>query len=252
MASEHPRRIRVRSFRERLPKASEALAHELLQGIVEQNLNPGDRLPLESEMVERYGVARSTVREALRILEISGLIEIRSGRNGGPVVGRVTPAYFGRMVSLFLHAEHVTLGEILQARRLLEPLFLRAATMRRDPVFLEQVADLKRRNLAADSTRNDEYLPITREFHELIAGASSNRPLELFGLSLMFVTKLEHGAFSLSRRREVLRQHDEILQCILDNDVVRVMQLGEEHMEDFCRTVASRLPDEFRRIVWWK
>ncbi len=242
---------RVRTFRQRLPKASEALAHELLNDIVSKGLGPGDRLPMESDMVGQYGVARSTVREALRILEINGLVAIRSGPNGGPVVGRVGASDFGRMVSLFMHAERMTLQEILEARRLLEPVFMKEATQRQEPAFLAQVADLRKRGQEIDVNSTDEYVPLAREFHELIVSASANRPLALFAMALMYLTKLDHGVYSIDRRRVIMKQHDQILAAILERDEARVEKLMAQHMDDFCSTASARQPETWTKIVSW-
>src|SRR5690606_7572843 len=107
------RRSVVRTIGQRIPKTAELLAQEIASEILSEELSPGDRLPLEGEMIARYGVGRSTVREALRILEVNGLIVMRAGRHGGPLVGDAGPTNFGRMLSLFMYANGVTLGEII-------------------------------------------------------------------------------------------------------------------------------------------
>ena len=61
-----------------------------------QGLGSGDRLPLEAAMVEQYGVSRASLREALRLLEVQGLIRLKPGPGGGPVVGAVEAANLAR------------------------------------------------------------------------------------------------------------------------------------------------------------
>lgn len=71
----------------RLPKISEQLADRLRATILGRGMRPGDRLSSEAELISHYGVARGTVREALRLLESEGIIEIRrgaAGRHHGP------------------------------------------------------------------------------------------------------------------------------------------------------------------------
>src|SRR5690606_30541465 len=75
-------------FRQRTPKASERLARQLATLIVEGELEEGARLPHESEMLAQLQVGRATLREALRLLEVWGLVVIRTGPGGGPTVRR--------------------------------------------------------------------------------------------------------------------------------------------------------------------
>jgi len=72
-------------------KTSERIAATIVADIAAQGLVPGDRLPNEAAMIERFQLGRGSVREALRILEVHGIIQLRSGPGGGPVVAAVRP-----------------------------------------------------------------------------------------------------------------------------------------------------------------
>jgi len=249
-----PRTTRLRTFRDRMLKTSEALATELVSEIVRRGLKPGDQLPQESAMIQRYGAGRSTVREALRILEVNGLIEIRSGPRGGPTVCGASPADFGRMASFFLQTERVTFGELLNARRLLEPALAKEATQRGDPAFLRKIADLRERSRTIDVTQDTDYLRITREFHEFIASGSANRLLVLFALGLMsmFVVRLDRGVFPVGERKGVMVEHDRVLAAILGGNAERAERFMGVHMDHFANSIATRQPDVFDEIISWK
>ncbi len=242
---------RLRTLRARLPKAAELLAHELLSDITARQLGPGDRLPQEAVMIERYGVARATVREALRILEVNGLIEIRSGPRGGPILRDAGPADFSRMASFFLQAEGITVGEILEARVQLEPFLARGACRRSDKTFLARVADLKAQSLAVDLTDSDAYLRVTRGFHELIGAASTNRMLSLLSQCLMalFAVRFPEDVFPLTDRVHVIREHDEVMALILAGDADAAEQIMTEHMVRFARRVKTARPDQYEKVL---
>src|ERR1700733_13663454 len=72
----------------RIPKTSERIAHALASCIVDQGFSEGALLPTEREMVATFRVGRTTLREALRLLETRGVLTIRPGPQGGPVVRR--------------------------------------------------------------------------------------------------------------------------------------------------------------------
>src|SRR5512146_2271080 len=108
-------------------KTSEVVALEIVRDIVSQDLKPGDRLPLESEMLVQYRVSRSSLREALRLLEVQGLIAIRPGPGAGTVVGRVLPGNLARTLTLHLHMLGANYDELLEAWVESEPLLARLA-----------------------------------------------------------------------------------------------------------------------------
>src|ERR1700730_177986 len=96
-------------------KTSESVARDIVHDIVSGGLHTGDRLAPEAVMLDQYGVSRESLREGLRLLEVQGLISIRRGPGGGPIVGRVDPANFGRISTLFYHLAGGTYGELFEA-----------------------------------------------------------------------------------------------------------------------------------------
>ena len=84
-------------------KTSETVARDIVHYVVAGGLGNGDSLPSEARMLEQYGVSRESLREGLRLLEAQGLITIRRGPGGGPVVGTVDPANLGRVSTLYYH-----------------------------------------------------------------------------------------------------------------------------------------------------
>jgi GntR family transcriptional repressor for pyruvate dehydrogenase complex len=102
-------------------KTHELVAEQLRDRILSGELADGDRLPPEDELTAKFGIARTTLREALRVLESQGLLTIRRGRGGGPVVTHpsLEPAAMALAVSLRLQG--ATVGDLDSARQLIEP-----------------------------------------------------------------------------------------------------------------------------------
>src|ERR1700722_19891212 len=113
--------------RKRTLKTSELIARDLASYIVDQELPEGTALPPEREMIESFGIGRNTLREALRILETRGVITIRSGPGGGPVVRRPRPSDLGEALTLILQFESATFREGMDGRAWLEPIVAASA-----------------------------------------------------------------------------------------------------------------------------
>src|SRR6185503_5314420 len=84
------------------PKAAEQLAEQILRHIVEHGLQPGTRLAPERKMLADTGRARGTLREALRLLESRGVVEVRPGAVGGAFVRKPQPADLGSAITAVL------------------------------------------------------------------------------------------------------------------------------------------------------
>jgi DNA-binding FadR family transcriptional regulator len=122
-------------------KTSEMVAFAVVRYIVDHGLRSGDRLPLEAEMVEHYRVSRESIREALRLLEAQGIVSIRRGPNGGPVVGRAESVNLGRTMTLYFQLAGATYQELLHAWWMLEPLAAELAA--RNPARLAIADELR-------------------------------------------------------------------------------------------------------------
>ena len=105
----------------RTEKASERLALEIVQTIYETKMQPGDHYLSEAEALRTHGVARSTYREALRFLEIQGVIKIRNGPGGGPVISQPGWPHLASSVALLLQFANAPMQAVMEARNAIEP-----------------------------------------------------------------------------------------------------------------------------------
>ena len=128
----------------RPPKVSDLLAARLRRMIATGELNDGDWLPPEAELVTAFGISRPTLREAFRLLEADGLVEIRRGPPGGARVTIPGPERAAGLFGLILTLTGTTLDDVYQARVLIEPPAVRRLAELRDPDSIDtlrQVVD---------------------------------------------------------------------------------------------------------------
>ncbi len=190
--------VRLREARRRA-KISQIVAAEIVRFVVEEQLHEGDRLPTESEMLDQFGVGRGSLREALRLLEAYGLISIRQGQNGGPVLATLRAEDVARTLSFYFHLTGASYAELIEARLIIEPVMARLAAERQHPEHMAQLRATTEREQAAPLD-DPEYLTCADEFHYMVSGMSGNRVLDLLGRALrtMFQERVQHG--SLLRR----------------------------------------------------
>ena len=97
------------------------VAEAIKDWVVTHRLGPGDRLPSEAELMTRFGMAKGTIREAMRILEAEGLVETRTGPGGGGFVGQVSTERASALLANYFYFRDLTIGDLYQIRRALEP-----------------------------------------------------------------------------------------------------------------------------------
>jgi GntR family transcriptional regulator, transcriptional repressor for pyruvate dehydrogenase complex len=229
---------------------SEAIARDIVRRIGAEELAPGTQLPPEAKMLEEYRVGRGSLREALRILEVHGLISIKPGPRGGPTVDQVHTENFGRMATLYFQMDGVTFADLLDARVIMEPTLARLAAQHRDPGM---VAELGRFGDAA-RTDDDEYERHTADFHRLVAAMSGNPVMSLFGQSLTDILRdrIAPPLYPKSRRSAVLNVHWAIADAVTAGDADRAELLMREHMTEYAAYVRRRHPGLVREVVDWR
>jgi DNA-binding FadR family transcriptional regulator len=219
--------------RSRQLKISERIAHELAQHIITNDLPEGTKLPPEREMLESIGVGRTTLREALRLLESRGVITIRSGPGGGPSVRRPQPRDLSEALTLILQFEKASMADILQAREALEPVVTALAMGRMtDEVVetLQKSVDTMLENLGD----HDLFLEQNRIFHSTIAEASGSVALRIFLETLKFIAD---GAvvgveYDAKRHRAVAESHQRILDAMRNGEREVAMRAATDHLEE--------------------
>ncbi len=152
--------------------ASRALAEELREAILTGRLDDGEVLPSERDLAGQADVSRGSVREALRSLEAEGLIEVRSGRNGGAVVRVPGPESLGRPVAAFIRGAGLDDRPLVETLLVLEPAVAGIAAVKRTEEDLARLRDITDRLEASDD--HVERVAINAEWHVAIGDATHN------------------------------------------------------------------------------
>ena len=236
-------------------KVAESVARQILEDVIELGHKPGTKLPVESEMVKTYGVARASLREALRILEIHGLVRIKPGPDGGPVVADITSKDIAQTLAFFFRASKVTFKEVMEARLILEPVMARQAAERRNPEIqtaLRNSIDRSRAGLESHET-DDEYRQTAAGFHEIITGTTGNSVLDLLTGSLkeIYSARFHSFVYTSDERKKLVDDHERVAEAIISGNCAQAEALMRAHMEDWISLFSERFPDFLNEPINW-
>ena len=218
----------------RIRKAYEQVADQLLSMINSGELKPGDRLPSEAELAADFGVSRTTVREALRILATRNLIQTRKGMAGGhfivePTVGSISEFLIANY-GLLTAANTVTLEHLLQAREMIEGPAAAIAARNRDDGDLERLRSALTDDIAALS--DIDALAKFRNFHLYLLEATKNHLLVVAAVPIF--TVLQSTDVRRRPAKQVIadleRDHQNIYAAVEARDVAAAHRLMDEHL----------------------
>jgi DNA-binding FadR family transcriptional regulator len=229
---------RTGSSRLRIPKRAELIADSIRRDIVRGALGEGDSLSSEGELMELFQVSRPTIREAFRILESEGLIELRQGSRGARVQLPSEQAA-SRTVGFLLQFRGATLADIWDARIVLEPPLagrLAKSRTRSDLAQLHQSLDQHRENLS----NPEAFALATTDFHYLVVTLAGNATLSLLATLLDSVFRLHATEIATDTSPELdhdrlhkhtIRQHEKLLKLIEDGNSDEAENFWRHHIE---------------------
>lgn len=224
-----------------VPKASDVLANNLREGILSGEYAEGTPLPPERELVTQTGMSRTTVREALRILEVQGLVRIKAGRAGGAFVQRPGQEVMARSISLLIRGRQIRLSALLETREAIEPSCARLAAENRTDQDLEA---LEAANEAIADSGSDlgAFLQANVTWHVAVATASHNELLTgmMMALQRAIYTSTENESFiDDDVRRTAVRAHRTITNAIRDKDPEAAVRRMSRHVHSYAKAVLA-------------
>jgi DNA-binding FadR family transcriptional regulator len=214
-------------------RASTAIVERIRDALASGDLREGDRLPSERELADVFGVSRVTVRDGLRALEASGLVQIRVGARGGAFVTAPSASHVQDGIANMLILSELPPDDVAEARLLLE---LGTITLAVDRATDEDVARLRELcERSQKALRDGTYaVALSTEFHALLAQAAHNPAIAM-------ITSSFRGPLSMhsirvrqpndkDRHRASVREHFEILEALERRDAAAAREAMARHL----------------------
>jgi GntR family transcriptional repressor for pyruvate dehydrogenase complex len=222
-------------------RISEVIVEQIRELIRQGQLVPGSRLPAERELCERFGVSRVTVREALRVLEATGLVDIRIGARGGAFVTAPSAIRVGEGITDLLAMSALSAQEVTEARRVFELGIIPLICERADEDDLQALTELC--DEADRAVQQGAYtVTMSSAFHARLAEAAHNGAISLLagsfhGPILMSLEKAQ--AVAPYTGKVGAREHRELVGAIRGKDVTQAVNIMTEHLSRTAGRVAG-------------
>lgn len=220
------------------PKRPAIICEEIKDWIVAQNLKPGDRLPGEKELIERFRASKGTMREAMRSLEAQGLVTTRTGPGGGIFVAALGDKRAMELLANYFFFRQPSIADIYTVRCQLEPELAASLAGRMTEADYKRLEDTMRVYRHPAETVGEEYQQRMAEldFHGVLAELSPNPVL---GFMCGFLQNLLRNLTVCRRiydrpnpalRETGLSYQTRLIAALKDEDADNVRSIMHKHM----------------------
>ncbi len=229
-------------------RVSNVIVAQIKEAIFRKRLRVGARLPSERHLMEQFGASRVTVREAIRTLENSGMIEVKRGADGGAFIRDPNTTFAKNFLQDMFSMGKIEIFDLTEARVAVEPSAVRMAANRMKDETLEQL----RRNVdetkecLARGQHTDARL-LNLEFHRLIAQASGNPVIYFVMDSIIEIMERNISSVILSAKpvEKTLQYHESIYLTLKARDEKAAEEIMLEHISQ----IQKALEREGKRVA---
>ena len=231
-------------------KVFQDVVEQIQEAIFEGRLETGQTLPAERELKTMFNISRGTLREALRVLEQKGLIEIKLGVGGGSVVKAVDTAQISESLGLLIRSQKVSLNHLAQFREDVEGIIAAHAAQWHRPNDITKLKKLliqARECVEKGSSRRDAFINIDKQIHMTLAEITGN-PIYISVLhSIHDNIHRYYDRFLSMEKRELEENYQdlcEIIKAIENGQVEQARELARQHVKRFNRYMMIKKENE--------
>ncbi|RZU22332.1 DNA-binding FadR family transcriptional regulator [Kribbella rubisoli] len=220
-------------------RAYERIVEQVEDALASGDLVPGQRLPSERELVAQFAVSRSTVREALRVLESNGVVRSRPGDPNGPEILPFSQSALRKQMVRLARVDELTLSELIGFRMIMDGAAIQVASRLRTPEELDELEETLVAMRAAIDVDFDAFSQADLAFHELIARISRNSLIQtcnevVRGVVLSLISdKISHAPNSRALMLESLHHHADVVDAIRTGNGHAAARLARQNMYDY-------------------
>jgi GntR family transcriptional repressor for pyruvate dehydrogenase complex len=233
----------IRQFR-----ISEEVLSQLKESILLGKFKSGEKLPSERELTEEFQVSRGVIREAIRILEITGFVALRQGPTGGAFVTDLSFDHVGNaFLDLFL-ANKVSIPELANVRLFVEPEVARLAALNATEEDRKRLTEAQEGEFLSVSTTTARIIQFQR-VHHVIAESCQNHFYEAISKSMLRLTfEVVEAVDPDHEALHMPGEHKHIIDAVISANAQAAQAAMQTHMEKFCKNLLE-METAYRRKV---
>lgn len=223
------------------PSIPQVILEEIQKMIAGGRIRPGDYLPSESELAERFGVGRSSIREAMRVLQLLGIVEVIQGK--GTYVRE--PGILPLVVDWSRIGQMGIISDVMEARQFMEVLLAQLAAERATEEDIHSLRSLLRHS-EANLANSESSVETCVDFHLALADAAHNRVLALMYRTIrdlyLETARRTHVSREIAHGR--VRDHAELLQAIVSRSPETAASIMKSHIEKAYQIMSTSEPEK--------
>jgi DNA-binding FadR family transcriptional regulator len=233
-------------------RAYQRIVEQVEEALARGELAPGQRLPSERELVAQFEVSRSTVREALRVLESNGVVRSRPGDPNGPEILPFSQSALRKQMVRLARVEELTLSELIGFRMIMDGAATQVASVLRTPEQLAEMEETLVTMRAAIDVDFEAFSEADLAFHDVIAKISRNSLIQtcnevVRGVALSLISdKIAHARNSRDLMLESLQHHAEVVDAIRAGDGHAAARIARQNIYDY---YAGYVPEPEREAL---
>jgi GntR family transcriptional repressor for pyruvate dehydrogenase complex len=227
-------------------KVFQDVVEQIQEAIFEGRLETGQTLPAERELKTMFNISRGTLREALRVLEHKGLIEIKLGVGGGSVVKAVDTEQISESLGLLIRSQKVSLNHLAQFREDVESIIAAHAAQwhsKEDITKLKKLLIQARESVGKGRSRRNTFINIDKQIHMTLAEITGN-PIYISVLhSIHDNIHRYYDRFLSMEKQELAKNYQDlcdIIEAIESGQVERARELARQHVKRFNRYMQQK------------
>jgi DNA-binding FadR family transcriptional regulator len=227
-------------------KVFQDVVEQIQEAIFDGRLQTGQTLPAERELKTMFNISRGTLREALRVLEQKGLIEIKLGVGGGSIVKAVDTAQISESLGLLIRSQKVSLNHLARFREDVEGIIAAHAAQRRSREDIKKLKQLLTKALECveqDRTQRDAFINIDKQIHMSLAEISGN-PIYISVLHSIHDNIHRYYDRFLSMEKPELEENYQdlydIIEAVEKGRAEQARDLAQHHVKRFNRYMQKR------------
>jgi DNA-binding FadR family transcriptional regulator len=210
---------------------------QLKESILLGKFKSGEKLPSERELTEEFQVSRGVIREAIRILEITGFVTLRQGPTGGAFVTDLSFDHVGNaFLDLFL-ANKVSIPELANVRFFVEPEVARLAALNATEEDRKRLTEAQEGEFLSVSTTTARIIQFQR-VHHVIAESCQNHFYEAISKSMLRLTfEVVEAVDPDHEALHMPGEHKHIIDAVISANAEAARAAMQTHMEKFCKNL---------------